>query len=126
MSHWKIINYMSILFMVHYFLGSSRCLIYKICSRHDIAEILLKLALNTNQSINQSLFMVHPIHLLFSEIEHLWCIYYFGFIGNLINQFVRRTDLNIFYCLNNDKRIRHKFFNLVLSSPYTYNIQYTI
>ena len=26
----------------------------------------------------------------------------------------------------NDKRIRHKFFNLVLSSPYTYNIQYTI
>ena len=33
-------------------------------------------------------------------------------------------NLNIFYCLNNDKRIRHKFFNLVLSSPYTYNIQY--
>jgi hypothetical protein len=27
----------------------------KICSRHDIAEILLKLALNTNQSINQAL-----------------------------------------------------------------------
>jgi len=26
--------------------------ICKICSRHDIAEILLKLALNTNQSIN--------------------------------------------------------------------------
>ena len=26
-------------------------------------------------------------------------------------------NLNIFYCLNNDKRIRHKFFNLVLSSP---------
>ena len=34
--------------------------------------------------------------------------------------------LNIFYCLNNDKMIRYKFFNLVLSSPYTYNIQYTI
>jgi len=33
-------------------------------------------------------------------------------------------NLNIFYCLNNEKRIRHKFFNLVLSSPYTYNIQY--
>ena len=33
-------------------------------------------------------------------------------------------NINIFYCLNNDKRIRHKFFNLVLSSPYTYNIQY--
>jgi hypothetical protein len=26
----------------------------KICSRHNIAEILLMLALNTNQSINQS------------------------------------------------------------------------
>ena len=25
--------------------------------------------------------------------------------------------LNIFYCLNNDKRIRHMFINLVLSSP---------
>jgi ABC-type protease/lipase transport system fused ATPase/permease subunit len=32
--------------------------------------------------------------------------------------------VNIFYCLNNDKRIRHKFFNLVFSSSYTYNIQY--
>jgi hypothetical protein len=31
------------------------CLIlYVICSRHDIVEILLKLALSTNQSINQS------------------------------------------------------------------------
>jgi len=27
-------------------------LIHKICSHHDIAEILLKLAINTNQSIN--------------------------------------------------------------------------
>ena len=27
----------------------------KICSRHDIAEILLKLALSPNQSINQSI-----------------------------------------------------------------------
>ena len=26
---------------------------YQILQRHDIAEILLKLALNTNQSINQ-------------------------------------------------------------------------
>ena len=42
------------------------------------------------------------------------------------NQYVACINLNIFYCLNNDKRIRHKFFNLVLSSPYTYNIQYTI
>ena len=29
-------------------------LMYKICSRHDIADILLKLALNTKQSINDS------------------------------------------------------------------------
>jgi hypothetical protein len=29
-------------------------LVNEICSRHDIAEILLKLSLNTNQSINQS------------------------------------------------------------------------
>ena len=28
-------------------------LVYKICSRHDIAEILLRLAINTNQSIDQ-------------------------------------------------------------------------
>ena len=28
---------------------------YKICSHHDIAEILLKVALNTNQSINERL-----------------------------------------------------------------------
>ena len=34
------------------------------------------------------------------------------------------NNLKIFYCLNNDKRIRHKYFNLVLPSPYTYNIQY--
>ena len=39
---------------------------------------------------------------------------------------IKRLNLNIFYCLNNDKRIRHKFFNLVLSSPYTYNIIYNI
>ena len=31
----------------------------KICSHHDIAEILLKLALNTNQSINQSIISNH-------------------------------------------------------------------
>jgi hypothetical protein len=37
------------------FLWSCKCLIYKICSRHDIAEIVLKLVLNTNQSIHQRL-----------------------------------------------------------------------
>ena len=36
-----------------------RKLIYKMCSCHDIAEILLKLALNTKQSINQCvIFMI--------------------------------------------------------------------
>ena len=32
-------------------------LIYRICSHHDIDEILLKLALNTNQSINQTYYI---------------------------------------------------------------------
>jgi hypothetical protein len=36
---------------------------------------------------------------------------------------IAKFNLSIFYCLNNDKRIRHKLFNLVLSSPYTYKIQ---
>ena len=40
---------------IFYFLWSCRCLNIQNCSCHDIAEILLKLALNTNQSINQSL-----------------------------------------------------------------------
>ena len=35
-----------------------------------------------------------------------------------------RLNLNIFYCLINDKRIRHKFFNLVFTTPYEYNMQY--
>ena len=46
--------YYTTLYRVH-LITSSRFLIYKMCSRHDIAEILLKLALNTNQSINQQL-----------------------------------------------------------------------
>ena len=47
-------------------LGSFRYLIYKICSRHDIAEILLKFALNSNQSIHPSLPSpsLHPSLLL--------------------------------------------------------------
>jgi hypothetical protein len=32
---------------------SSKQLIWKICSGHDMAEILLKLALDTNQSANK-------------------------------------------------------------------------
>jgi hypothetical protein len=92
MSHWKIINYMSILFMVHYFLGSSRCLIYKICSCHDIAEILLKLALNTNQSIN-----IHASSYSSIVLRNRKFVVYilFWFIGNLIYQFVRGTDNRI-------------------------------
>ena len=39
-----------------------------VCSHHDRAEILLKLALNTNQSINQS--MLNTIQLFF--ISGLW------------------------------------------------------
>jgi hypothetical protein len=38
-----------------YFLWSSMCVIYKICTRYDIAEILLMLALSTNQLINLEL-----------------------------------------------------------------------
>jgi hypothetical protein len=30
-----------------------------VCSRHDIAEILLKLALNTNQSINNMIEIIY-------------------------------------------------------------------
>ena len=46
--------YYTTLYRVH-LTTSSMFLIYKICSHHDIAEILLKFALDTNQSINQSL-----------------------------------------------------------------------
>ena len=42
-------------FCVHYYLLPACLKIYKKNSRQDIAEILLLLALNTNQSINQSL-----------------------------------------------------------------------
>ena len=36
-----------------YVFSSSKQLIWKICSGHDMAEILLKLALDTNQSTNK-------------------------------------------------------------------------
>ena len=42
----------------------NRCLIYKICSCHNIAEILLNLALNPNQSINQPWAGFEPTTLL--------------------------------------------------------------
>jgi hypothetical protein len=44
--------YYTTLYRVH-LTTSSMFLIYTICSLHDIAEILLKFALDTNQSINQ-------------------------------------------------------------------------
>ena len=45
-------------------------------------------------------------------------------IGMEVGRFILIFNLSIFDCLNNNKRIRHKFFNFVLSSPYKYNIQY--
>jgi len=62
---------------IFYFLGSCRCLIYKIYSRHDIAEILLMLALNTNQSIFMSehnLSLKCMFHLFDIIICHLMSI----------------------------------------------------
>jgi hypothetical protein len=48
-----------------------------ICSRHDIAEILLELALNTNQSLNAFYtwrqFILNSLHdelLLYSEVAN--------------------------------------------------------
>jgi hypothetical protein len=45
--------------------------IYKICSHHDIAEIRLKLVLNTNQSFNQSIWwLIHTITLNY-QMSHV-------------------------------------------------------
>ena len=72
-------------------------------------------------SIGRAIYMIIPAHQAYTYL-----------VGSCTSQgrkcvlFLFLLNLNIFYCLNNDKRIRHKFFNLVLSSPYTYNIQYTI
>ena len=56
----------------------------------------------------------------------LKCIHYIKYNNNVRTFFsFIFCDLNIFYCLNNDNRIRHKFYILiVLSSSYTYNIQH--
>jgi hypothetical protein len=43
----------------------------KMCSGHDIAEILLKLALNTNQSINQSINNETLLTFLFIKCFHV-------------------------------------------------------
>jgi hypothetical protein len=63
----------------------SECLIYKICAHHDNTEIRLKLALNTHQSINQS------IHLSESRcVENkypLLFIWYFSLIYNNLTTF---------------------------------------
>ena len=47
----------------------------KICSHYNIAEILLKLALNTNQSINQYKFISIKIRQTCLEMK-------FGFLNN--------------------------------------------
>jgi len=62
-------------------------------SRHDIAEILLQLALNTNQSINQSIntqttnvwrltiYLLYLITMKYNYIEYqsfkYWCIFFY-------------------------------------------------
>ena len=78
------------------------CLLASVELQKCISEILPRTTFYTQSRING---------------EYIHCIYKYGeYIFNL----------NIFHCLNNDKRIRHKFFNLVLSSPYTYYIQYNM
>jgi hypothetical protein len=51
-------------------------------------------------------------HFYFFYILMEFCL----FIVKMLHTFFK-INLNISYCLNNDKGIRHKFFNLVLSSP---------
>ena len=43
---------------------------------------------------------------------------------HVVPRFHSQLILSIGDCLHDDKRIGHKFFNLVLSSLYTYNVQY--
>jgi hypothetical protein len=71
-----------------------------------------------------NIFLTHDDQYLYSELmmthnstRSSWLI---------ITLPITHINLSICYCLNNDKRIRHKFFDLVLSSPYTNNVQYTI
>ena len=58
MSLVKVFNY----FCIFYICKIDRFLFilcYTICSRHDIAEILLKLVLNTNQSMSYTNALCH-------------------------------------------------------------------
>ena len=64
------LHHYSIYYLSYIMYNMCMCLIYKICSRHNIAELLLKLALNTNQSIIQSMYMctrvsIFPLFLQF-------------------------------------------------------------
>jgi hypothetical protein len=62
--------YYTTLYRVH-LTTSSMFLIYKICSHHDIAEISLRFALDTIQSINQSQFN----NLAYNFINGMhWCL----------------------------------------------------
>ena len=46
---------------VHDWFNQSCLVVLTVFPRHDIAEILLKLALNTNQSINQSINQAYSV-----------------------------------------------------------------
>ena len=50
----------------------SKVLLFKISSYHDIAEILVDLALNTNQSINQSINQAGRSHYQLSAVLHVF------------------------------------------------------
>jgi hypothetical protein len=54
------------------------------CSRHDIAEILLKLALNTNQSINQSI--INHVAWEYGLRKHFW---------EKIKNFLKLQEINL-------------------------------
>ena len=84
-----------------------------------------------NQTLLRHCIMAVLCHLLHTwtvRFIHRWFTVFFlnsiMIMFIIINIYFILFFINIFYCLNNNKRIRHKFFNLVLSSPYTYNIQY--
>jgi len=59
----------------------------KMCSRHDIAEILLKLTLNTNQSINQQKLMSQiSVYITMLIINFLigWSLFWVAVLGLIV------------------------------------------
>jgi hypothetical protein len=57
-----------------------RKLIYKICSHHDIAEILLMFVLNSSQSINNdnSLFYIYICNQCLSQLKIMSLVFPHG------------------------------------------------